>query len=335
MARYLSFIDQVKIYVKAGDGGKGCVSFRREKYVAYGGPNGGNGGDGGSVILEGDSGLLTLLDFKYHPHLKAKKGQHGQGKDCDGRTGMSFTARVPLGTIVTDIETGSQLGEIISAGQKLVIARGGKGGRGNKQFATSTNRAPRRAEPGQPGEEKRLQLELKLIADIALVGTPNAGKSTLINAISRARSKIGSYPFTTLNPVLGVVDPGGGKRMVIADMPGLIKGASKGRGLGDRFLRHIERTRAVVFILDMTGSPETDLRMLQDELRLFKPKEAKKKYIIAANKMDLEAARENLPQLRKKIKRVKIFPISALTGEGINGLLKGLDGISKSALPVE
>ncbi len=334
MARYLSFIDQVKIYVKAGDGGKGCVSFRREKYVAYGGPNGGNGGDGGSVILEGDSGLLTLLDFKYHPHLKAKKGQHGQGKDCDGRTGSTFTARVPLGTIVTDIETGSQLGEIISVGQKLVIARGGKGGRGNKQFATSTNRAPRRAEPGQPGEEKRLQLELKLIADIALVGTPNAGKSTLINAISRARSKMGSYPFTTLNPVLGVVDPGGGKRMVIADMPGLIKGASKGRGLGDRFLRHIERTRAVVFILDMTGSPETDLRMLQDELRLFKPKEAKKKYIIAANKMDLEAARENLPQLRKKIKRVKIFPISALTGEGINGLLKGLDGISKSALPV-
>lgn len=308
------FVDEVKIYVKAGDGGRGCISFRREKHVPKGGPNGGDGGKGGDVILEGDSGLLTLLDFKYHPHLKAERGQHGKGKDCNGRSGEDLIAKVPLGTVVGDI------GEILSHGQQLVVAHGGRGGRGNKQFATSTDRAPRRAEPGLPGEEKRLILELKLIADVGLVGAPNAGKSTLINSISTTHSKVASYPFTTLNPVLGVVRLDSEHRIVVADMPGLIEGASRGKGLGDRFLRHIERTKALIIILDMSGDPINDYKMLREESLLL----AERPYIIAANKMDISISKDNLERFKKVVDNVEIFPISALKRTGIKDLLKCL-----------
>lgn len=308
------FVDEVKIYVKAGDGGRGCISFRREKHVPKGGPNGGDGGRGGNVRLEGDSGLLTLLDFKYQPQLKAERGQHGRGKDCNGRAGKDLIAKVPLGTIVKDI------GEILTAGQQLVVAHGGRGGRGNKQFATSTDRAPRRAEPGTPGEEKRLLLELKIIADIGLVGAPNAGKSTLINSISTTHSKVASYPFTTLNPVLGVVNLDSEHRIVVADMPGLIEGASHGKGLGDRFLRHIERTKALVVILDMSGDPVNDYKMLMHENPLL----VKKPYIIAANKMDIPVSKDNLESFKKVVDNVKVFPISALKRTGIKDLLKCL-----------
>ena len=320
------FIDQVKIYVKAGDGGRGCVSFRREKFVPRGGPDGGDGGRGGSIVLEGDSGLLTLLDFKYQPHLKAGRGGHGRGKDCNGRAGDDKTARVPLGTIVTDLATGKQLGEILSAGERLVVARGGRGGRGNKQFTTSTNQAPRRVEPGELGEEKNLQLELKIIADLGLVGAPNAGKSTLINYISTARSKTAGYPFTTLTPVLGVVDLADDRRLVVADLPGLIEGAYQGRGLGDLFLRHIERSQSLVFLLDMADKPVADYQMLINELSQYKQSLLKKTYLIAANKMDLAVSEKNLRQFVKeaKVSRKKIFPVSALTGSGIETLLSEL-----------
>lgn len=308
------FVDEVKIYVKAGDGGRGCISFRREKHVPKGGPDGGDGGRGGDVILEGDSGLLTLLDFKYQPHLKAQRGQHGKGKGCNGRAGKDLVVKVPLGTIVQGI------GEILTSGQQLVIAHGGRGGRGNKQFATSTDRAPRRAEPGFPGEEKRLLLELKLIADVGLVGAPNAGKSTLINSISTTHSKVASYPFTTLNPVLGVVNLSEDKRIVVADMPGLIEGASKGRGLGTRFLRHIERTKALVIILDMSVDPINDYKMLREECSLLQEKPC----IIAANKMDIPVSKDNLERFKKVVDNVKICPISALKGAGIKELFKCL-----------
>lgn len=308
------FVDEVKIYAKGGDGGRGCISFRREKHVPKGGPDGGDGGRGGDVILQGDSGLLTLLDFRYHPQLRAQRGQHGRGKGCNGRGGKDLIARVPLGTVIKDI------GEIITHGQQLVVAHGGRGGRGNKQFATSTDQAPRRAEPGFPGEEKRLVLELKLIADAGLIGAPNAGKSTLINRISTTHSKVASYPFTTLNPVLGVVNLDRDHRIVVADMPGLIKGASHGKGLGDRFLRHIERTRVLVVILDMSADPVSDYKMLREECSLLQVKP----YIIAANKMDINISKDNLERLKKVADNVKICPISALKGAGIKELLKCL-----------
>lgn len=312
------FVDEVRIYVKAGDGGRGCVSFRREKGVPRGGPDGGDGGKGGDVILEGDSGLLTLLDFKYRPHLKAQRGEHGRGKGCNGRAGQDLVVKVPLGTIVHGI------GEILTHGQRLVVAHGGRGGRGNKQFATSTDRAPRRAELGTPGEERWLQLELRLIADIGIVGAPNAGKSTLINSISTTHSKVGSYPFTTLNPVLGVVDLDSEHRIVVADMPGLIEGASQGKGLGHRFLRHIERTKALVIILDMSCNPIYDYKMLRKELYLYNPSVAEKPYIIAANKMDIDVSKDNLERLKELVDNVKICPISALKRTGIKELVKCL-----------
>jgi len=335
MSRIITFIDEVKIYVKGGDGGKGCISFRREKYIPKGGPNGGDGGKGGDVILEGDEGLLTLLDFKYHPHLKGERGEHGLGKDCYGRSGKDSISKVPLGTIVKDMDTGHVLGEIISHGQKLLVANGGKGGRGNKHFVNSVNRAPRIAEPGWPGEEKKILLELKLIADVGFVGAPNAGKSTLINDISTTNSKVANYPFTTLNPVLGVVDITKDSRIIVADMPGLIEGASNGRGLGDRFLKHIERTKVLVIILDMSVDPLKDYRMLREELDLYSSKLAKKSFIVAANKMDLPESKDNLELFKKQVDNIKIFPISALQKDGIQKLLTGIKKLLGSAKKIE
>jgi GTP-binding protein len=324
MSRTITFIDEVKINAKGGDGGKGCISFRREKYIPKGGPSGGDGGKGGDVVLEGDEGLLTLLDIKYHPHLKGERGEHGLGKECYGRSGKDFISKVPLGTIVKDVDTGHILGEIISHGQKLIVASGGKGGRGNKHFANSVNRAPRIAEPGWPGEEKNILLELKLIADVGFIGAPNAGKSTLINAISTTHSKVANYPFTTLNPVLGVVDLTKDSRIVVADMPGLIEGASNGKGLGYKFLRHIERTRVLVIILDMSVNPFSDYNMLREELEFYSSKLGKKSFIIAANKMDLEESKDNLEIFKKQVDNIKIFPISALQEDGIQKLLNGI-----------
>lgn len=318
------FVDEVRVHVKAGDGGRGCISFRREKYIPRGGPNGGDGGGGGDVVLEGDSGLLTLLDFKYQPFLKAQRGQHGLGKGCTGKTGSDLVTKVPLGTIVKVIETGKILGEVLTHGQKLVVAHSGRGGKGNKRFATSTDRAPRKAEQGFPGEEKKLLLELKLIADIGLIGAPNAGKSTLINYISTTHSKTASYPFTTLNPVLGVVNIDSDNKLVAADMPGLIKGASHGKGLGYRFLRHIERTKALALILDMSGDPVSDYNMLKEELYSYNQMLLKKPYIIAANKMDIAVSKDNLERFKKVIDNVEIFPVSALKRQGIGNLLKGM-----------
>lgn len=326
------FVDQVKIFIKAGDGGDGCASFRREKFVPKGGPSGGDGGCGGNVIFKGDRGFLTLLDFRYQPILKASRGGHGLGKDCHGRSGNDHISKVPLGTIVKCLDTNIVLGEVLEHGQELIVAKGGRGGRGNKRFVSSTNRAPRRVEEGKPGEEKNLFLELKLIADIGFVGAPNAGKSTLINYIAQTRSKVAPYPFTTLTPVLGVVDLDYNNRIVVADMPGLIKDASKGRGLGDQFLRHIERSRALVFLLDMSDKPCEDYEMLSRELSSYNKELSKKKYIIAANKIDLKASKENIKKLRKefRIPVKNIFPISALMGDGIEKLLDGMRRLRES-----
>ncbi|GAV21690.1 GTPase ObgE [Carboxydothermus pertinax] len=320
------FYDIAKIYVKAGDGGNGCMSFRREKYVPNGGPDGGDGGRGGSVILIGDEGLNTLLDFRYKRHYKAPRGEHGKGSNRHGRAGENLYIRVPVGTLVKDEATGEIIADITEHGQEVVVAKGGRGGRGNSHFVSSTRQAPRFAELGEPGEERWLILELKLLADVGLVGYPNAGKSTLISRVSEARPKIADYPFTTLTPNLGVVEVGEGQSFVMADIPGLIEGAHAGVGLGQQFLRHIERTRVLLMVLDMSGlegrEPVADFEALLKELGLYSEKLLKKPLIIAANKMDTATAQENLEKLRQHVKeRYEIYPISALTGEGIKSLI--------------
>lgn len=320
------FYDKAKIYVKAGDGGNGIVAFRREKYVPEGGPNGGDGGDGGSVILMGDKGLRTLVDFKYKPHVKAKKGEHGQGKNRHGRNAEDTILKVPLGTIVKDFDTGELIADITEDGQCVVVARGGRGGRGNARFASAKNRVPSVAEKGEPGEEVTLFLELKLLADVGLVGMPNAGKSTLISVISAAKPKIADYPFTTLKPNLGVVSVDEGSSFVVADIPGLIEGAHQGAGLGHEFLRHIERTRIFVHVLDMTPAEDKNIvdvfSVINRELILYNPKLADKKQIIAANKMDVSGAEKNLELLKKELgEQYEIFPISAVAGTGLKPLI--------------
>ncbi|MBS3969626.1 MAG: GTPase ObgE [Clostridia bacterium] len=320
------FYDKAKIYVKAGDGGNGIVAFRREKYVPEGGPNGGDGGDGGSVILMGDKGLRTLVDFKYKPHVKAKKGEHGQGKNRHGRNAEDTILKVPLGTIVKDFDTGELIADITEDGQCVVVARGGRGGRGNARFASAKNRVPSVAEKGEPGEEVTLFLELKLLADVGLVGMPNAGKSTLISVISAAKPKIADYPFTTLKPNLGVVSVDEGSSFVVADIPGLIEGAHQGAGLGHEFLRHIERTRIFVHVLDMTPAQDKNIvdvfSVINRELILYNPKLADKKQIIAANKMDVSGAEKNLELLKKELgEQYEIFPISAVAGTGLKPLI--------------
>lgn len=326
------FVDQAKIYVKAGDGGAGCVSFRREKYVPRGGPDGGDGGDGGDVILIADPQIHTLYDFYHQVHFYAENGKPGMGKRMKGKDGEDLLLRVPLGTVVRDGETGEILGDLIRPGQTLIVAKGGKGGRGNAHFATPTRQAPKFAEKGQPGEERWLILELKLIADVGLVGLPNVGKSTLLSKITSAKPKIADYPFTTLQPNLGVVFLNEGETFVVADIPGLIEGAHKGLGLGHEFLRHIERTRVLLYVLDITREDalNQDFINLQRELYLYNPILLKKDFLIAFNKVDLlkrEEREEKIQRLKSLFNpelRNRIYVISAVTGEGLKDLLYAL-----------
>ena len=323
------FVDQAKIYVKAGNGGAGCVSFRREKFVPKGGPDGGDGGDGGDAILVADTQIHTLYDFYYQVHFRAENGRPGMGKKMKGRDGEDLILKVPVGTIVRDAETGEVLGDLVKPGQRLVVAKGGKGGKGNARFATPTRQAPRIATPGTPGEERWLILELKLIADVGLVGFPNAGKSTFLSRVSAARPKIADYPFTTLHPNLGVVKLFEGETFVIADIPGLIEGAHKGVGLGHDFLKHIERTRVLLYMLDSSHGEEVlkEFETLKKELELFNPVLLQKEYLIALNKIDLvpdEKEREALKGLFPEEERKKLFLISAVTGEGVPELLYAL-----------
>ncbi len=324
----MKFVDEVRIRVKAGNGGNGCVSFRRERFVPRGGPNGGDGGKGGDVILQADAQLSTLLDLTYPKQLLAQKGTHGKGKDQAGRSGEDLIIRVPVGTLVREDQEGELLQDLLFDGQRFVAARGGRGGRGNARFATATNRAPRRAEKGGSGEECWLRLELKLLADVGLVGYPNAGKSTLLSKISSARPKIADYPFTTLAPNLGVVIREEQRPFVVADIPGLIEGASRGAGLGLTFLRHVERTRLLIHLLDVSeGSsqnPLKDFQTLNHELNAYHPSLREKNQIIALNKIDLLSVRERARDVEVQFKKIgyPLFLISGKTGEGVEGLME-------------
>jgi GTP-binding protein len=323
----VKFVDEARIRVKAGDGGNGCVSFRREKFVPRGGPDGGDGGDGGNVVIVADPHLTTLLDLRYQKQYRARRGEHGRGKEQHGRRGEDRIIRVPVGTIVKDEETGEVLADLRTAGERVVVAAGGRGGKGNARFASSVNRSPRRATPGLPGEEKRLYLELRLLADVGIVGLPNAGKSTLIAAISAARPRIADYPFTTLVPNLGVVELGEGRSFVVADIPGLIEGAHRGEGLGHKFLRHIRRSGLLLHLVDASRAraddPLADWRVVDRELGLFDPSLREKPQILVANKIDLSEAREALPRLGEAAARAGLafHAISAATGEGVRELL--------------
>lgn len=320
------FVDEANLEVAGGDGGNGCLSFRREKFVPKGGPDGGDGGDGGSVVLVADADVRTLLPFRYRSIFRAERGRHGQGACKAGRSGRDVVVRVPPGTVVTDAENGTALADLARAGDRFVAARGGRGGRGNARFATPTNRAPRRHEPGGTGEARRLRLELKLLADVGLVGMPNAGKSTLISRISAARPKIADYPFTTLVPHLGVVDRGDFRSFVVADIPGLIEGAHRGVGLGHRFLRHVERCRLLLHLVDPTApgrDPVADIRVVEAELRRYRPELGRKPRILVLTKDD--AVQDEEP-VRKALafaarRRMRCHRISAAAGTGLEALL--------------
>jgi len=332
------FYDRAKIYVKGGDGGNGCVAFRREKYVPEGGPAGGDGGRGGDVIFRGDEGLRTLVDFRYQRHYKADRGQHGQSKGMHGRGAEDLLIRVPLGTVIREEESNLQLGDVTTNGQEVVVARGGRGGRGNARFASSFNKAPTMAEKGEPGEERQLIMELKLLADVGLLGFPNAGKSTLISRVSAARPKIANYPFTTLTPNLGVVSIGVGESFVVADIPGLIEGAHTGAGLGHYFLRHVERTKLLVHMLDGAGTegrdPLNDFQIINQELAMYNGALAARPQVVAVNKMDLPGSEENLARIEEALADgYEIFPISAVTGAGVPELMHRVSVLLKE-LPV-
>ena len=326
------FVDEVDIHVQAGSGGNGCLSFRREKFVPRGGPDGGDGGHGGSVIIVATATRNTLVDFRFHPEFEAKRGQHGQGSNRTGHSADDLEIAVPVGTLVfeKDPETTELrlLADLAEEGQRVVVAKGGRGGRGNARFVSSTNRAPRRTEPGIEGEEKHLQLQLKLIADVGLVGFPNAGKSTLISRISAARPKIADYPFTTLVPNLGVVRLDDERSFVVADVPGLIKGAHEGHGLGHQFLRHIERTKVLVHLVDVSGAsgrePVEDFDTIVEELQRFSPAVAAKPQIVIATKMDAVDDPARVKVLERHVKKQKLpfLKVSAATGEGIDALLE-------------
>lgn len=331
MVAQTGFVDEVTIEVRAGAGGDGCMSFRREKYRPKGGPDGGDGGDGGSIVVEADSGKSTLLDFHYKRHFRAPSGEHGRGSGKHGHAGADLVLKVPPGTLAVD-EHGGVVADLVSAGQRAVIARGGMGGRGNTRFVTSVRRAPAFAELGEPGEERTVKLELKLLADIGLVGFPNAGKSTLISALSAARPKIAPYPFTTLTPHLGVVDAGE-TSFVMADVPGLIEGAHRGAGLGDAFLRHVERCAALVLVIDASGlegrAPTDDYRVLVRELEAYAPALAERPRMIALNKIDLAEAREALSGLSDALRGLgeRVFAVSAATHEGVGDLILACAGL--------
>ncbi len=319
------FVDQARIFVKGGDGGNGIVAFRREKYVPMGGPSGGDGGRGANVILVADEGLKTLMDFKYRRHFKAERGVHGQGKNMHGAWGQDLRVKVPVGTVIKDDESGEVLADLLIHGQEAVVAKGGRGGRGNARFSSAINKAPSFSENGEPGEEKWIRLELKLLADVGLVGFPNAGKSTLISRVSAARPKIADYPFTTLVPNLGVVMTRERDTFVLADIPGLIEGAHQGLGLGHEFLRHIERTRVILFILDAAQTEGRDVvedyRILYRELELHNPDLLKRPQLIVANKMDIPDARDNARRLESELGK-KVYCISAVTGQGVEELME-------------
>jgi GTP-binding protein len=318
------FYDQAEIEVQAGSGGDGCVAFRREKHVPFGGPAGGDGGDGGDVLLCVDAHLNTLYRFSRKRHFRAERGEHGRGKNQHGAAGSSLRVPVPPGTVVYDDESGDLLGDLTEPAQELIVVRGGRGGKGNARFATSTNQAPRIAEHGGPGEERRLRLELKLLADAGLVGVPNAGKSTLLAAVTAARPKIAPYPFTTLQPNLGVVVIDDGTEFVLADIPGLIEGASEGRGLGHEFLRHIERTRVLVHLLDgLSADPLADFSAINAELRAFGHGLVDKPQLVAFNKMDVPGARARWPEIEATLKErgYAAMAVSALAREGTRELL--------------
>ncbi|MBI4683691.1 MAG: GTPase ObgE [Nitrospirae bacterium] len=326
----MQFVDYVKIHVKAGDGGRGCVSFRREKYVPRGGPNGGDGGRGGHIIFRATKELNTLLDLRYQREYRAKKGQHGMGKDMHGKNGEDRIIPVPVGTIIKDSETGEILADLNDEGIKTLIVKGGRGGLGNAHFATPTRQAPRFAQKGEEGEEKALIVELKLIADVGLIGLPNAGKSTLISVISSARPKIADYPFTTLIPNLGVVKGGDYRSFVVADIPGLIEGAHRGAGLGFQFLRHIERTSILLHLVDVSdmaqGDPIENLEKINKELELYSSKIMEKPQVVAGTKIDIAVDKDNLNKLQEycRFKSISFFPVSAVTGKGIKKLLSYL-----------
>lgn len=324
------FIDECVIKVQAGDGGRGCISFRREKFEPWGGPNGGDGGKGGDVVLLGDDDTNNLVDYKYKPHWKGERGEHGMGSDCNGREGRPAVLKLPLGTIAIDEETGKVVAEVIEDGQRIVLCKGGNGGWGNTHFKTSTNRAPKRANPGQPGEGGVYRLILKSIADVGLVGFPNAGKSSLTRRITKARPRTAAYPFTTLQPQIGVIeydDLRQSDRLLLADVPGLIEGASENRGLGHRFLRHIERCTLLMFLIDMAGAdgrdPRDDYAILLKELKLYAPSLLEKPRLVVANKMDIEDAAKNLAKFKRRHK-VDVLELSCLTGDGLEKLKKEL-----------
>jgi GTP-binding protein len=320
------FIDYAEISVKGGDGGRGCVSFRREKYVPKGGPDGGNGGDGGNVIIQVDPHMTTLLDYRYRKHYKAENGKPGEGALKQGKRGKDVTIRVPAGTVVKKLETGEVLADLTKRNQEVVVARGGKGGRGNASFKSPTKQSPRKSEPGARGEKIKLALELKLLADVGIVGQPNVGKSTLLSRLSAAKPKIASYPFTTLTPNLGMVKLEDHRGFVLADIPGLIEGAHQGKGLGHEFLRHIQRTKLLLYLLDASSDDiQGDYKALVEEIELFDPLLARRPRVVALNKIDLW---EKAKKVEVNGGTISVFCISALTGKGLKELL----GILKSKL---
>jgi GTP-binding protein len=324
----MKFIDEAEVDVHAGDGGRGCVAFLREKYKPRGGPSGGDGGAGGDVVCVVDPGITTLLDFKFQPLIRAGRGEHGRGKQQHGKRGEDREMRVPPGTIVTDADTGELMWDLRQQAERVVVAHGGRGGRGNAHFATPTNQAPRYAQPGTPGEHRRLRLELHLMADVGLVGYPNVGKSTLISAVSAARPRIADYPFTTLVPHLGVVRFDDEGSFVLADIPGLIEGAHRGRGLGDRFLRHLSRTSLLLHLIDISGikgrDPLADYDAINHELAAFDRMLAAKPQVVVANKMDLAEARERYAAVRAHFaeRGIELWAISAITGDGVPALMR-------------
>ena len=329
----MKFVDEAAIIVEAGAGGNGCLSFRREKYIPRGGPDGGDGGDGGDVVLCADPGLNTLVDFRFRTRFGAERGRNGQGKDRTGRAGADLRIAVPAGTVVVDADSGETLGELTAAGEEMIVARGGRHGLGNARFKSSTNRAPRRTTDGLPGESRELRLELKLLADVGLVGMPNAGKSTLIRSVSAARPKVADYPFTTLIPNLGVVRLGPDRSFVLADIPGLIEGASGGAGLGIRFLRHLARTRVLLHLVDVAAAlggadPVDQVRVIERELATFDPELARRERWLVPTKLDLVPASDRADMVSGLVESVgwdgPVYPVSALAREGTDALSEAL-----------
>lgn len=333
------FVDEIKIKVVAGRGGDGCTSFRREKFIEMGGPNGGNGGRGADIIFETDSGLKTLIDLKMMKHIKGEKGVNGKGSDRNGANAENIIIKVPLGTTITDEETGLVIADLVNIGESVVVAKGGRGGRGNKAFATHETPAPRMSELGEPGEEKFIKCELKMLADVGLVGMPSVGKSTILSMISSCKPKIGAYHFTTLSPNLGVVNLKDGRSFVMADLPGLIEGASEGIGLGDKFLRHAMRTKVIAHVIDMGAyegrDPIDDYENIVTELKNFDERLINKPSIVIANKMDIDGADENLERFRKKYPELEIYEVSAIVGQGFDSLIIRLADIVDSTETVE